>query len=160
MIFDTLQAQMNKERQNAAQYDAFAAVLSAANWPGFAAWMQHAADDERVHYGKFRDYLIDRNQTPALTALEQPANKNGAQPIPLFEAALALEQENTASILAIDAEAETVDDCQTETWLIWAIEEQTRSERELTDALLELRRVDATGLLMLDREYGEGAAGG
>ena len=160
MIFDTLQAQMNKERMNAAQYDAFAAALSAGNWPGFAAWMQHAADDERVHYGKFRDYIIDRNNTPILTELPAPASKNGAQPVPFFEAALALEQENTASILAIDAEAETVDDGQTETWLIWAIDEQTRSEREITDALLELRRVDATGLLILDREYGERAAGG
>ena len=154
-IFDDLQAQMNKERGNAAQYDAFAAALSAANWPGFSAWMQHAADDERTHYGKFRDCLIDRNQTPVLTGLAAPQILDGNDPILFFEAALALEKANTQSILALDDASEEDNEGQTEVALIWAIEEQTRSERELIDALLELKRVDATGLLFLDREYGE-----
>jgi len=153
MIFDTLQAQMNKERMNAAQYAAFAACLDAANWPGFAAWMRKASADELVHASKFEAYLIDRNQTPVYEALDKPNALDGAQPVSFFQAALILEQMNTASILAIDAEAEAVDDCQTEVFLIDWIAEQTRSEREITDALLELRRVDATGLLMLDREY-------
>ncbi len=152
--FDALNDQMNKERQNAAAYDAFAAALLAANWPGFAAWMSHAADDERSHYAKFRDYLIDRNQTPRLAALMEPATMDGSDPRPFFRMALELEQSNTASIKAVEDLAESLDDDQTEMFLIWAIEEQTRSERDLVDRILELSRVDATGLLILDREYG------
>jgi len=151
--FDALQDQYNKERMNEQVYAAFSAALEAANWPGFAAWMLSASADERDHSKKFRDYLIDRNQSPALSALAAPPLMDGNDPRPFFQAALNLERENTASITALEELAETLDDDQTEMFLIWAIEEQTKSERELVDALLELNRADNTGLLMLDREY-------
>jgi ferritin len=70
--FDALQKQLNQERFNAAQYDAFAAALSASNWPGFSAYFEKQAEQERGHFGKFRDYLIDRNQIPALDAIKAP----------------------------------------------------------------------------------------
>ena len=153
-LADALQAQMNKERVNHAQYAAFAAELEAANWPGFAEWMRKASEDEWNHHKKFRDHLIDRNQVPVYTALPAPVSIATAEnPFPFFEAALQLEQDNTASILALDALAES--DVQTKVWLIWAVEEQTLSERELTDSLLEMRRARGSGMLILDREYGE-----
>jgi ferritin len=150
-LIDSLQSQMNKERMNNAQYSAFAAALDAANWPGYSHFMQKASEDEATHAKKFQDFLIDRNQVPIYSALSAPIPLAGDNPIPFFESALLLEQENTISILAIDAIAES--DPQTEVWLIWAIEEQTNSERELTDCLLELRRCKGSGLLILDREY-------
>jgi ferritin len=156
MDMQMLQDQMNKERQNHAQYYAFAQSLEAANWGGFAAWMKKAAADELIHAGKFADYLIARNQVPAVTALEMPEALDGNMPVPFFQAALDLERANTASILAI-LEA---GDGQTRDFLYdWAIKEQTESERTLVDALLELGRVDATGLLILDERYGEKATG-
>ena len=129
MIFDELQAQYNKERQNHAQYFAFAQCLEAANWPGFAAWMRHAAADELTHAEKFAGYLIDRNQTPRTDALPAPRMLDGNDPIPFFAAALELERENTRSILALDATADESMDGQTEVFLIWFIGEQTESER-------------------------------
>lgn len=153
--FDALQDQYNKERNNEQVYAAFAAALEAVNWPGFAAWMERASADEREHSRRFRDYLIDRNQIPVLRALPEPPNMDGNDPRPLFAAALQLERDNTMSITAIEELAETMDDDQTETFLIWAIDEQTKSERELVDILLELGRVDNTGLVILDREYGK-----
>ena len=153
--FDALQAQYNKERMNEQVYASFAAALESANWPGFAAWMLDQSAQEREHSKKFRDYLIDRNQTPALTALDVPLSFDGNEPRQFFTSALALERENTASIKALEELAEALDDDQTEMFLIWAIQEQTASERELVDAILELNRVDNTGLLLLDREYQE-----
>jgi ferritin len=151
--FDALQKQMNQERFNAAQYDAFAAALSASNWPGFSAYFEKQAEQERGHFGKFRDYLIDRNQIPALDAIKAPMPIDGGQPLPFFQSALNLERENTALILAAEELAESLDDGQTEDWIIWAVNEQTDSERELVDAILEIGRMDNTGLLILDREY-------
>lgn len=152
--FDALQKQMNQERQNAAEYSAFAAALEAANWPGFAHYFEQAASDETGHYKLFRDYLIDRNETPVLAALDAPLLTDGNQPVIFFQQALRIERSNTALILAIEELAETLDDGQTEDWIIPLVNEQTRSERELVDALLELARQDMTGLLILDREYG------
>jgi len=151
ILIDALQKQMNKERMNHAQYAAFSAALNAANWPGYAHFMQKSSEEEWMHAQKFQAYLIDRNQVPVYDILNAPMLLPGESPIPFFEAALTLEQENTISILALDALSES--DPQTETWLLWAIEEQTNSERELTDSLLELRRCRGSGLLILDREY-------
>lgn len=153
--FDALNDQFNKERMNEQVYAAFAAALEASNWPGFAAYMLDQSAQERGHSKKFRDYLIDRNQMPVLKELAAPLLMDGSDPRPFFQAALDLERENTTSIKALEELAEALDDDQTELWLIWAIDEQTASEREFVDSILELNRVDNTGLLMLDREYGE-----
>jgi ferritin len=153
VLADALQAQMNKERGNHAQYAAFAASLKAANWPGYAHFMGKSSNDEWTHAQKFEDFLVDRNQVPKYSDLVEPMQMDGENPIPFFEASLSLEQKNTASILAILDLSK--DDAQTRVWLIWAIEEQTNSERELTDSLLELRRCRGSGLLILDREYAE-----
>ena len=161
MDFNLVQNQMNRERANNAAYAAFAAALEDENWPGFAAWMAKAAADEWSHYLKFRDYLIDRLQKPVLAALEAPPNMDASNPVPLFRAALELERENTKSIVALNAMSEAgeddIEDALFETWLIWGLDEQRNSERELTDAVLELSRVenDPAGLLALDREYQE-----
>lgn len=158
---ELLQAQHTKELQNSAVYWAFANALEAANWPGFAAWMRKASADEKVHAGKFADYLIDRNETPVTGPLQAPPVMDGNNPAPFFQAALNLEKENTASILAIEDASDEEDDEMTDAWLYsWAFAEQQKSERELVDALLELVRVGPDGLLILDREYGEKAGAG
>ena len=160
ITMDLLQEQFNKERMNAQVYESFANCLESYNWPGFAAWMRKAAADELTHADKFAGYLIDRNQTPRSTALYAPPEMTGENPIPFFQAALLLEQENTKSILAIEDQSDAEDDEQTDVFLYsWAIAEQTSSERELVDALLELHRVGPDGLIILDREYGERAGG-
>jgi ferritin len=81
-------------------------------------------------------------------------NMDGDQPLPLFQAAYSLEQNNTVLINKLAEMAEVEDDEQTESWIIWAIEEQTRSIKDLYDRVLEMSRQDSAGLLMLDREYG------
>lgn len=147
---------MNKERMNAAQYDAFSDALDAQNWTGFAKWMRKSADEERGHYQKFADYLISRNFTPSHDALVAPKKLDGENPLPLFQAALMLEEENTASINAI-MEAADIDE-QTKALLYgFFIPEQTSSVRDLFDRVLEMSRVvgDFAGLLILDEKYGE-----
>ncbi len=156
MNISSLNDQMNKERMNAAQYDAFSDALESANWPGFAKWMRRAADEEREHYQKFAAYLIDRNFNPLHADLAAPEKMDGDNPLPLFQAALKLEQDNTDSINALVLEF--ADDPQTIALLYnFFVPEQTRSVRDLFDRVLEIRRVtgNPAGMLTLDREYGE-----
>lgn len=156
MILEELNKQMNKERANAAQYAAFATALEAENWSGFAAWMENASNEEMEHYHKFRDHLIALNVRPVLSMLEAPALMDGGNPLPLFQAALQLERDNTDAIIALEKMANEEGDCQTESLLYnWAIPEQTKSVRDLVDRVLEMSRQDAAGLFILDREYGK-----
>jgi ferritin len=151
-----LNTQTNKERQNAAQYDCFADAFELAQYPGFAKFMRHAAEEEREHYQKFAGYMIDRGWEVTHTALDAPQSLRGDKPLPIFQAALTLEIENTNSINALYKKCDGEDDTQTCDFLYkWAISEQTSSVRDLTDRVTELARQDAAWLLLLDREYGE-----
>lgn len=148
--------QTNKELQNQAQYLTFADALEFATYPGFARRMRHAASEELTHYEHFARYMIDRGWEVTHKALETPQAISGENPLELFKAALALELENTMSILALHDMAETEGDGQTCAFLMeWAIKEQTDSVRDLTDRVREIGRQDAAGLLLLDREYGK-----
>jgi ferritin len=154
MIQQSLNAQMNKERLNHATYRAMSCNLESVNWSGSARWMKHASDEEQEHSDKFAAYLIDRNWLVQYDQLPPPVVPMGDDLVAYFTAALGLEQENTESIKTLYFQAENEEDPQTCAWLIWAIEEQTRSERELVDILLELQRVDKTGWTLLDAKYG------
>lgn len=156
---DALIQQVNIERQNAAIYHALAARLDFLNLTGAAKYFRTQGNEENEHAAKFTDYLIDRNSEPRIGPLE------GVMP-PQFDMltgiavasqfALAREILNTEYIKTIHATAEQDDDPQTCVWLIWALEEQTHAERELTE--LVARATFAQGcpaaILALDKELG------
>jgi ferritin len=154
-LIDMLNAQMCAEMRNHLVYNTFAGALSAQNWPGFAKFMRKAADDEWGHSQKFEEFLVDRNQIPNYNADLIMTSAPQAPVLQYFTDSLMLERTNTALIIDLMKAATAEDDVQTSVWLIWAIDEQTRSERELLDAILEIQRVGPDGLLILDREYEE-----
>ena len=51
--------------------------------------------------------------------------------------------------------AQESEDPQTCTFLIWALDEQTAAERELTDYITMLRRLSNDGMLVFDNQLGE-----
>jgi ferritin len=152
IVLDTLQEQFNRERLNHATYRAYASNLDAVNWTGSAGWMLKASNEEQEHADKFAGYIIDRNEVPRFDILPQPITPNGDDLTAYFDAALKLEVENTAQIKELHYAAEQSEDIQTCTFLIWAIDEQTKAERELTDILLMLRRLDNNGRIVFDKE--------
>ena len=152
---DVLNLQMNLERLNAAYYDALATQMEVINFEGTAKFFRESAQEEMVHYKKFSDYLIDRNETPSLTALPAPVL---GQPTLLnaFQGAQAREAITTESIDALYDRAEEAGDNATCAFLLWFIDEQVRSERELFDYVVMIKRV-GTGLgeQWFDHEIGE-----
>jgi ferritin len=159
MSIEALNNQFNKERENHATYRAMADALDASNWPGSSAWMRHASDDEQTHAEKLASYIVDRNAQPIYADLAAPAIPKGDDLLACFTSALSLEQANTRSIIDLYNQAVMEGDIQTSNWLIWAIDEQTRSEREITDILLQLRRADGNAaLLLIDTQLGESVA--
>lgn len=150
ILLQALNDQLTLERQNAAIYDALSAALDVVNWAGSAAWMKKAADEEREHADKFAAYIVDRFGIPIYAALEACAAPTSDALYLYFDAALRREKATTEAIKTLHYMAEENEDPQTCTFLIPFIEEQTKSEREISDILLLLSRLDKTGFLVFD----------
>jgi ferritin len=118
--------------------------------------MRNASDEEGQHADKFAAYLIDRNQVPRSDALPAPLVISGEDMLPYFESALLIETTNTEQIKELHYAAEQAEDMQTCVFLIPVIEEQTKSERELIDICLMLRRLNNNGRVIYDETLGGG----
>ena len=157
-LMQSLQDQLTTERQNAAIYDALSGYADNVNYSGTAKWMQAAADDERKHAALVAEHLIDRGFSPVFSQLSPVDILPGDDLLALFEAALALEFSTTERIITLFYVAQQCEDPQTLAWLQDAdgdgfafLIEQTKSEREIRDILMSLRRVDKTGWEIIDR---------
>ena len=159
VVRDSLIKQINIERYNEAVYYALANRLEYLNLTGGAAYFRKRGNEEAEHAQKFTAYLIDRNEYPLIYPLEAATAPDADMLTALAAcaaAALNREKINTEYIKTIYAQAEESDDPQTCVWLIWALDEQTRAERELTE--LVARATFAQGcpaaILALDHELG------
>jgi ferritin len=155
LLIDALNQQYTRERQNAEAYEALAVSLEVAVWSGSAKFMQHAAQDERSHAKIIKRYLIDRLATPIVGALAQPVSLDAGHLPQAFRVAFVLEHNNTEALKELYYLAENEEDPQTCVMLIPLLEEQTRSEGELNDIIIELTRCDAYGWVVLDHRIGK-----
>ncbi len=161
VLRDSLNKQITNERYNAAFYRAAAARLDLLNLPGFARWMKRSAKEETKHASWFADYLIDRNEAAIYAALDAVTLPNGSTinnvASALFALALQAEQRTTQQINSLYLMADEVNDPQTCVFLHWFIEEQTKSEREVTEILaqVKLAESDPAGILTLDHRLGK-----
>ena len=159
-ILKMLQDQFNMERQNAAVYDCLSACLEAVNWEGSAAWMKRNANDERGHADRVSGYIIDINKMPEFFPLLPITDNSDGENLPAyFTAALNREMLTTAHLTILFNEASKMGDAQTIAFLLQQagdfpgfLAEQTKSEREITDILLSLNRLDKTGWQVFDQE--------
>lgn len=140
LLIDAIQEWHNTERQNEADYAAMATGAENVNWPGLAKWLQAMADDERAHAGKVAAFLIDKNIQPRFDALEPFSGALGAEHLPAFNAAMDRERLTDATIKEIYALAWSkgeYDACQ---FMLWFLQEQRESIREITDCLQMIGR--------------------
>lgn len=161
VVLNTLQQQVARERQNEAVYVTLANAFEVLNLDGFASFMHDAANEEAEHARKFTDYIIDRNAAPVtlpLIAYTAPMADMLTAGAVYMQAALDLEISNTNQIKILYDLAEEIHDAQTCVWLIWAIEEQTKAERELTQLVARATFAQgcAAAILAMDHELGEG----
>lgn len=144
--------QLTLERQNAAIYDALAAALDVVNWPGSSAWMKKSADEERQHADKFAAYIVDRFGIPVYSALDGCNVPTGDNLVDYFTAALQREQLTTEAIKTLHFMAEEAEEPDACRFLLWFLEEQTKSVREISDLLLLLGRMDKSMQFVFDNE--------
>lgn len=161
VVLNTLQQQVARERQNEAVYMTLANAFEVLNLDGFAKFMHDAADEEAEHARKFTAYIIDRNAAPVtlpLSAYAAPQADMLTAGAVYMQAALDLEISNTNQIKILYDLAEEIHDTQTCVWLIWAIEEQTKAEREFTQLVARATFAQgcAAAILAMDHELGEG----
>lgn len=151
-LMQALNDQLTMERQNAAIYDACASALNVVNWPGTSAWMKKSADDERNHADKFAAYIVDRFGVPVYSALNGCACPMGDDLVSHFQFVLDREQLTTEAIKTLYYMAEQDEEPDVCRFLLWFLEEQTKSEREIQDFLLTLRRMDKSAQFIFDNE--------
>jgi ferritin len=150
-IVKGLQAQLTLERTNAAAYDALGAALDTLYWPGSAAWMKRAANEEREHAAKIADYLALRKITPVYNWIPMSNVPVDDNLLLFFDAALARETTTTAAILALYALAVSTPDPQTTVFLHWFMIEQTKSEGEILSYMAMIKRLDNNGRVAFDQ---------
>lgn len=160
MISKTLAAALNKQL-NAELYSSYlylsmSAWFESQNFSGMAKWMRVQAGEEQVHAMKFYDYILSRNGTVALTAVDTPTAK-WANPLAAFENALAHEKKVTALIDTLTAQAEKETDRAAVAFLQWFITEQVEEEANATKIVETLKMVKDSvgGIFQVDHHLGK-----
>ena len=146
---------MNVERLNAAHYRAMSLAMKFASWHGTHHFFHAQAMDEMRHSDKIAHYLVRRNVMPLFEPLDAPIIPTIPELLPMFQAALALEQQTTANINRIYWQADADQDAGSIEFLAWFVDEQIRSEREYTSMIAETTRAQGNdaALLKLDHKY-------
>ncbi len=123
---------------------------------GFAKWLNSQAQEEYMHAVKIQQFLIDRGVQITLKGIEKPRQEYNSI-VEIFEAALAQEQANSASLndifqLAFESRAYA-----SVTELQWFINEQVEEERTAQTNLAHIKMVasDPAAVLELDKSFGE-----
>lgn len=159
VVQDALAQQVTRERTNQAAYMALDYRFQVLNLDGFAGYCRKAALEEGEHAQKFANYLIDREGVPVISPLNgvnAPQADMLTAGAVLFGLALQVEKANTEAIKTLHALADEADDPQTCSFLIWALDEQTSAERELTEMVARCKFAEGcpAAILALDHEMG------
>jgi ferritin len=153
---DAINEQINKELFSSYLYLSMAAHFEEANLPGFGAWLRVQADEEREHAMKFYDHLLDRGGKVKLAAIAAPESE-WPSVMAAVEEVLKHEQKVTASIHALYETALKEKDYPAQILLQWYIEEQVEEEKNATEIVESMKRIEAheTAVLQLDHRLGK-----
>jgi ferritin len=152
-IESALNQQINHEMSAAYSYLAMVVYFDQINLSGFASWMRKQHDEELAHAAKLFQYLLDRGGKVELETIPKPS-ADFASVAQVFETALTMEQQNTASINAVYALAKEVNDYATLSHLQWFLDEQVEEEKtmEETLGLVRFAGEDKSALLTLNTQ--------
>lgn len=159
-VRELVNRQVAREFHAAYLYLAMAAHLERQSYEGFASWMRAQAKEETEHAMRLFDYLLERGESVALGAIEEPGSDFGT-PLNAFSAALEHERKVSAQIAAIDEAAREANDRPTQILMQWFIEEQVEEEDMAGRAVdqLEMAGDHPAALLMLDSKFGSRGGG-
>ena len=146
LVESLLQNQLTLERTNSAVYRSMADELENMGWGGSAKFMRKSSDDETSHADKVASFLVDRNITPIYDSISKIELVNGTLP-DYFKNAYAAEQKTTASVMSLYKQAQDENEFLVTQFLMWMLEEQRLSEREVWDIIQMLEASDEWRLI-------------
>ncbi len=150
---EALTDQINKEYFSAYLYLAMAAEADRIGLPGFSNWFRVQYREELGHAERMFDYVLQRNGTPQLLAIEAPEVAEES-PLSLFQKSLEHERLITKSIFELKDLAKAESDHATDVFLEWFVTEQVEEESSTQSIVDQLKLVDGNGngLFLIDRE--------
>ena len=157
-VYEAMSDQIKHELYSAYFYLSMSAYCETENLHGFAKWLKLQAEEEQEHAMKFYDYLLDRGEKISLKAIEQPpVDFKGVKDI--FTQVYEHEKKVTALINGIYAKAVEANDVASQIFLHWFIEEQVEEEKNSSEVLALVERVEGSvgALFQLDHMLGQRA---
>ncbi len=157
MISKAMQAaineQISKEMFSSYLYLSLAAYFEDTGLPGAANWMYVQAEEEHEHAMKLFKHLVDRGGRVHLKAIAAPETE-WAGPMAAFKAVYAHEQGVTESIHGLYEVALNENDYAAQVMLQWFIEEQVEEEKNASEIVASMERIEAhdTAVLQLDHQ--------
>ena len=160
-IEKAINEQINHELTAAYSYMAMAAYFTEISLDGFAVWMLRQREEETQHANRLYQYLLDRDGKVVLPPIASPKTEfQGVQDV--FEVALKLEENNTASINHVYQVAAQYKDYATLSALQWFLDEQVEEEKSMRDMLdmVKFAGTDKGAILVLNQQIAKGEVPG
>jgi ferritin len=158
-VREAINLQINSELSASYAYLAMSAYCECQKFTGAARWLRLQSQEEHMHAMKLFDFLLARDRSVELLAIDQPTTdfKSVAD---VFERALAQEQEVSRQIDALYETAFTQKAFSAVAELQWFLTEQVEEEKTAREIVAKFKMVgdDPSSLLDLDRELGARAA--
>lgn len=148
--------QINKELFSSYLYLSMAAYFENTGLAGAAKWMYAQASEENEHAMKFFEHLIDRGGRVSLAAIAAPQSEWDG-PMAAFKAVLEHEKFVTQSIHNLYELALQEKDYPVQVLLQWYIAEQVEEEKNASEIIESMKRIEAheTAVLQLDHQLGK-----
>jgi ferritin len=159
-VLEAINRQINSELSASYAYLAMSAYCECQKFTGAARWLRLQSQEEHMHAMKLFDFVLARDRSVELLAIERPASdfKSVAD---VFQRALAQEQDVSRQIDALYETAFNEKAFSAVAELQWFLTEQVEEEKTAREIVARFKMVgnDPASLLDLDRELGARSAG-
>lgn len=152
-VEEALNQHLNHEFYSSYLYLSMSAWLQRVGLRGHAHWMRLQSGEEQGHVTLMYNYLLDRDGTVTLGAIDAPP-RSWEKPLDAFQAAYEHECGVTKRINELVDLALQHRDHATHNFLQWFVSEQVEEEANVSDIVARLKLVsdDGRGLLLIDQE--------
>jgi ferritin len=154
-VVDSINRQINSELSASYSYLAMSGWCEGQKFTGAARWLRLQSQEEYMHAMKLFDFVLARNATVDLKAIEQP-RQSFASVADVFEKALQQEQEVSRQIDALYEIAFREKAFAAVAELQWFLTEQVEEEKTGREIVAKFKMIgnDPASLLDMDRELG------
>ncbi len=147
--------QINKEFYSAYLYLSMANYFSNCGLDGMSNWMKMQYKEETFHAMKMIKYVYDRRSCVTLQAIAKPETI-WSSALDVFESTLEHEEAVTASINNLIKICRENNDINSESFLMWFVNEQIEEEATADEICNKLKIIsDGSSLYAIDRELAQ-----